>query len=305
MLSKKISDYTFKTPILTASGTYGYGDEVKDIAQIDKLGGIVTKSVTLHPREGNPPPRIAETASRMLNSIGLANLGVNQYISDKIPSLNKLNTNVIINIAGSMIEDYIETLEKLESIDSNHIGYEINISCPNVKEGGMSFGVNPKVTEKLTYEMKQITDKLLIMKLSPNVTSIEDIAIASEQGGADAVSAINTVVGMGVDINTYKTKLFTTYGGLSGPAIKPIALANVHKIYKAVSIPIIGIGGIASANDVIEFILAGADLVQIGTLNYKNPNLGVEILDKLIKFCEHKKLSNISDLKGKVKLYDE
>ena len=305
MLSKTILDYTFKSPILTASGTYGYGDEVKDIVEVDKLGGIVTKSVTLHPREGNPPPRIAETSSGMLNSIGLANLGVEQYIENKIPHLNELNTNVIINIAGSMVEDYLKTLEKLESVDSNHIGYEINISCPNVKEGGMSFGVDPKVTEKLAYEMKQITDRLLIMKLSPNVTSIEDIAIASEQGGADAISAINTVVGMGIDINTYKTKLFTTYGGLSGPAIKPIALANVHKIYKAVSIPVIGIGGIASANDVIEFILAGADLVQIGTLNYKNPNLGVQILSELIKFCEDKELSNLSDLKGGLKLYDE
>ena len=305
MLSKKISDYTFKNPILTASGTYGYGDEVKDIVEVDKLGGIVTKSVTLHPREGNPPPRIAETPSGMLNSIGLANLGVDQYVKNKIPYLNELNTNIIINIAGSMTEDYLKTLEKLESAESNHIGYEINISCPNIKEGGMSFGVDPKATEKLAYEMKKNTDKLLIMKLSPNVTSIEDIAIASEQGGADAVSAINTVVGMGININTYKTELYTTYGGLSGPAIKPIAIANVHKIYKVVSIPIIGIGGIASASDVIEFILAGADLVQIGTLNYKNPNLGIDILDDLIKFCRDNNISRITDLKGKLKLYDE
>ena len=305
MLSSKILDYTFKTPILTASGTYGYGDEVKGLVEVNKLGGIVTKSVTLHPREGNPPPRIAETSSGMLNSIGLANLGVEKYIEDKIPHLNQLNTNVIINIAGSMTEDYLKTLEKLESSESNHIGYEINISCPNIKEGGMSFGVDPKATEKLAYEMKKITDKLLIMKLSPNVTSIEDIAIASEQGGADAVSAINTVVGMGIDINTYKTELYTTYGGLSGPAIKPIAIANVHKIYKVVSIPIIGIGGIASASDVIEFILAGADLVQIGTLNYRNPNLGIDILDDLMKFCRDNNISRITDLKGKLKLYDE
>ena len=231
MLVSHIKKVKFNSPILVASGTYGYGHEVNDIADVDNLGGIVTKSVTLKPREGNPPPRIAETSSGMLNSIGLANLGVESFCNEKIPYLNELDTNVIINIAGSMIEDYIETLEKLESIESNHIGYEINISCPNVKEGGMSFGVDPKVTEKLAYKMKQITDRLLIMKLSPNVTSIEDIAIASEQGGADAVSAINTVVGMGVDINTYKTKLFTTYGGLSGPAIKPIALANVYKVY--------------------------------------------------------------------------
>ena len=304
MLSSKIQNYKFKNPILTASGTYGYGDEVKDIVNVNSLGGIVTKSVTLLPREGNPPPRIAETPSGMLNSIGLANLGVDKYIEEKIPSLNKLKTNVIINIAGSMIGDYIKTLEKLESVNSNHIGYEINISCPNVKEGGMEFGVNPKATEKLASEMKKITKKLIIMKLSPNVTSIEDIAIASEQGGADAVSAVNTVVGMGIDINKFKPALYTIFGGLSGPAIKPIALANVHKVYQVISIPIIGIGGIQSATDVIEFILAGADLVQIGTLNYKNPNIGVEIAEDLKKYCQENKINNITDLKGQLKHYD-
>ena len=305
MLSSKIGKYKFKTPILTASGTYGYGDEVKDLVNIDNLGGIITKSVTLNPREGNPPPRIVETSSGMLNSIGLANLGVKEYIKQKIPNLNCLNTNVIINIAGSMIEDYLETLEMLESSSSNHIGYEINISCPNVKEGGMAFGVSPKVTEDLTRRMRNITNRLLIMKLSPNVTSISDIAMAAEFGGADAVSAINTVVGMGIDINSFRPKLYTTFGGLSGPAIKPIALANVHKIYKAIRIPIIGMGGISCADDVIEFILAGSDLVQIGTLNYKNPNLGIQILDDLKKFCLEKKISNLSELKGNVEYYNE
>ena len=304
MLSSKIKNYEFKNPILVASGTYGYGDEVKDIVNVDALGGIVTKSVTLLPREGNPPPRIAETASGMLNSIGLANLGVDKYIEEKIPSLNKLQTHVIINIAGSMMEDYLETLEKLDSVDSQHIGYEVNISCPNVKEGGMAFGVNPKITEQLTSEMRKITDKLIIMKLSPNVTSVEDIAIASEQGGADAVSAINTVVGMGIDINTRRPKLYTNFGGLSGPAIKPIALANVHKVYQAISIPIIGIGGIQSSSDVIEFILAGADLIQIGTLNYKNPNIGVEIVEDLKEYCRKNKVDNLSDLKGQLKYHD-
>ena len=305
MLSSKIGKYKFKTPILTASGTYGYGDEVKDLVNIDNLGGIITKSVTLYAREGNPPPRIVETSSGMLNSIGLANLGVKEYIKQKIPNLNCLNTNVIINIAGSMIEDYLETLEMLESSSSNHIGYEINISCPNVKEGGMAFGVSPKVTEDLTKRMRNITDRLLIMKLSPNVTSISDIAMAAEFGGADAVSAINTVVGMGIDINSFRPKLYTTFGGLSGPAIKPIALANVHKIYKAIKIPIIGMGGISCADDVIEFILAGSDLVQIGTLNYKNPNLGIQILDDLKKFCLEKKISNLSEIKGNVEYYNE
>ena len=305
MLSSKIGKYKFKTPILTASGTYGYGDEVKDLVNIDNLGGIITKSVTLYAREGNPPPRIVETSSGMLNSIGLANLGVKEYIKQKIPNLNCLNTNVIINIAGSTIEDYLETLKMLESSSSNHIGYEINISCPNVKEGGMAFGVNPKITEDLTKRMRNITDKLLIMKLSPNVTSISDIAMAAEFGGADAVSAINTVVGMGIDINSFRPKLYTTFGGLSGPAIKPIALANVHKIYKTIKIPIIGMGGISCADDVVEFILAGSDLVQIGTLNYKNPNLGIQILDDLKKFCLEKKISNLSEIKGNVEYYNE
>ena len=241
----------------------------------------------------------------MLNSIGLANLGVKEYIKQKLPNLNQLKTNVIINVAGSMLEDYLETLEILESANSNHIGYEINISCPNVKEGGMEFGVNPKVTEELTSKMRSITKKLLIMKLSPNVTSISDIAIAAESGGADAVSAINTVVGMGVDINTFKPKLNTTFGGLSGSAIKPIALANIHKIYKTVNIPIIGMGGISCANDVIEFILAGADLVQIGTSNYKNPNLGVQILEDLKEFCILKNISKLSDIKGKLIYHNE
>ena len=304
MLSNKICNYKFNNPILTASGTYGYGDEVKDLVDVSILGGIVTKSVTLNPREGNPPPRIAETSSGMLNSIGLANLGVDAYIEDKIPSLNKLNTNVIINVAGSSITDYLDTIKKIELIRSNHIGYEINISCPNVKEGGMEFGVNPKITKELTEQIKKITNRLVIMKLSPNVTSVQDIAIAAEQGGADMISAINTVVGMGIDIYSRKTKLYTNFGGLSGPAIKPIAIANVNKIFKVVSIPIIGIGGISSASDVVEFILAGADLVQIGTLNYKNPNIGVEIISDLNNFCETQKITNISDLKGKVKYYD-
>ena len=300
MITSNIKDIIFKNPILVASGTYGYGHEVKDIAQVESLGGIVTKSVTLEPREGNKPPRIFETRSGMLNSIGLANVGVKEFCSKKIPYLNQLDTNIIINIAGSSIEEYLKTLEILESSNGNHIGYEINISCPNVKEGGMEFGVNSKITEQLTYKMRQKTDKLLIMKLSPNVTNIADIAIASEQGGADAVSAINTLVGMGIDIYNSKPRLSTVFGGLSGPSIKPIAIANVHKIYKSVSIPIIGIGGISTFEDVIEFILAGATLIQIGTLNYTNPNIGVDITEKIKNYCSDKKI-NLKDIIGQVK----
>ena len=304
-LSSIFNGYKFKNPILVASGTYGYGDEVANIVDVDKLGGIVTKSVTFLPREGNPPPRISETPSGMLNTIGLANLGVESFCIDKIPSLAKLNTNVIINIAGSTIDEYLRILEYLEKNNPNCIGYEVNISCPNVKAGGMSFGVSCEMTENLAKEMKKITNKMIIMKLSPNVTSIQDIAIAAEQGGADAVSAINTVVGMAIDVNSRKVKLSTKYGGLSGPAIHPIAIANVHKISQAISIPIIGIGGISNANDVIEFILAGADLVQIGTMNYQNPNIGIDILNDLEKYCKNNNLKNLLDIKGKVEYYEE
>ena len=280
----KIRDIEFTSPLLTASGTYGYGHEVQDLTNINEWGGIITKSVTRHPREGNPPPRIVETSSGMLNSIGLANLGVKKYCHEIIPFLNKLATKVIINIAGSAMEDYLETMEILESANGKHVGYEINISCPNVKKGGMEFGVSAEMTKELTIEMRRRTDRLLIMKLGPNVTRIDEIAKAAESGGADAVSAINTVVGMTIDIQTRKPSLFTNFGGLSGPAIKPIAIANVHKVYKAVNIPIIGIGGVSTIEDVIEFILAGASLVQIGTMCYQNPNLGPQLREELSKY---------------------
>ena len=305
ILTSKIKDNIFTNPILVASGTYGYGHEVADIVNVELLGGIITKSVTLEPREGNDPPRIFETPSGMLNSIGLANLGVHKFCIEKIPYLNDLNTNIIINIAGSSIDDYIQTLELLESSNGKHIGYEINISCPNVKKGGMEFSVDPKTTENLTKKIRSKTDKLLIMKLSPNVTNISEIALACEIGGADAVSAINTVVGMGIDIVTKRPKVSTVFGGLSGPAIKPIAIASVHKIFKTVKIPIIGIGGISCFEDVIEFILAGASLVEIGTLNYTDPNRGVTIVDNLKKFCLDNKINNLLDLKGQINYYEK
>ena len=299
----KLNDIEFSSPLLTASGTYGYGHEVRDMADVNQWGGIITKSVTRHPREGNPPPRIAETRSGMLNSIGLANLGVEKYCNEIIPLLNELQTKVIINIAGSAVKDYLETMEMLESKNGKHVGYEINISCPNVKEGGIEFGVNCEMTEQLTIEMRKRTDKLIIMKLSPNVTRIEDIAQAAESGGADAVSAINTVVGMAIDLKTRKPKLNTTFGGLSGPAIKPIAIANVHKVFKAVNIPIIGIGGIATAKDVVEFLLAGATMVQIGTMNYQNPNLGVQLKEELSEYYSQNGIEKTEDLIGKVEYH--
>ena len=301
----KIREIEFDSPLLTASGTYGYGHEVLGLAKVNKWGGIITKSVTRYPREGNSSPRIAETCSGMLNSIGLANLGVEQYCQDIIPYLNELTTKVIINIAGTAIDDYVQTLKIIEETNGEHVGYEINISCPNVKEGGMSFGISPEMTEKLTREIRKESDRLIIMKLSPNVTCIEDIAQAAESGGADAVSAINTVTGMAIDIKTRKSKISTNYGGLSGPAIKPIAIANVHKIYKAIKIPVIGIGGVHSVEDVIEFILAGASLVQIGTMNYQNPNLGPQLNEEISIYLKDNGIKDLGDLIGKVKYHSD
>ena len=295
-----IKKHKFKTPIMTASGTYGYGDEVKNLANLKDMGAVITKSVTRYPREGNPPPRISEEKLGMLNSIGLANLGVKNFLIEKIPIINSLKTDVIINVAGSKIDDYIETLEILESSSGKHVGYEINISCPNVKEGGIEFGVSPNMTEELTSRLRKVTDKILIMKLSPNVTSIADIGLASQNGGADAVSAINTLVGMGIDAKTKKVKLNTVFGGYSGSAIKPIALANVHKLFKVLSIPIIGIGGITCVEDVVEFMLAGASMVQIGTSNYKRPNLAATLYSDLEKYCKDNNLNSYSELIGKV-----
>ena len=298
MLEVKIADNIFKNPLFVASGTYGYGNETSDIVDIDKIGAIITKSVTRLPREGNPPPRIIETRSGMLNSIGLANLGVDSYCKEKVPYLNSINTNFIINIAGTTIDDYLEILEILEKSNSNHVGYEVNISCPNVKEGGMEFGVSASMTAKLTSALRERTKKIIIMKLSPNVTDIVRIGKAAEDSGADAVSAINTVVGMAIDINRKAPVLNTIFGGLSGPAIKPVALAAVYKLYKNIKIPVIGIGGISSIEDAIEFFMAGASMIQIGTMNYTHPGIAIDIADGVMRYLQNNNISSIHDLTG-------
>ena len=277
----KIGNISFDNPIWVASGTFGYGTENPELVDVDKLGAIVTKSITLYPREGNPPPRIVETASGMINSIGLANIGVDKYIKEMIPIYDNVSTKIIMNIAGTDINEYVEIIEKVESVSSSIAGYEINISCPNVKKGGMEFGVDAAMTEELTAELRKRTNRLLIMKLSPNVSDIVSIGMSAQEAGADAVSAINTVVGMSIDSNSGKSNIYTTYGGLSGPAIKPVGLAAVHKLFQKLSIPIVGIGGIVSSNDVIEYVLAGSSAVQIGTANYRNPGTGENIVDQL------------------------
>jgi dihydroorotate dehydrogenase (NAD+) catalytic subunit len=297
----KIGNISFDNPIWVASGTFGYGTENPELVDVDKLGAIVTKSITLYPREGNPPPRIVETASGMINSIGLANIGVDKYIKEMIPIYDNVSTKIIMNIAGTDINEYVEIIEKVESVSSSITGYEINISCPNVKKGGMEFGVDAAMTEELTAELRKRTNRLLIMKLSPNVSDIVSIGMSAQEAGADAVSAINTVVGMSIDSNSGKSNIYTTYGGLSGPAIKPVGLAAVHKLFQKLSIPIVGIGGIVSSNDVIEYVLAGSSAVQIGTANYRNPGTGENIVDQLNQEISDSKWESVKEMIGKVK----
>src|SRR5438552_3347346 len=268
----------FKNPVLVASGTFGYGAEAKQWCDIEQLGGIVTKSVSWKPRPGNPPHRIIETASGMLNSIGLANVGVHSFVKEKLPYLAKFDTKILANIAASSMEEYRDVLEPIEAnAVENLAGYEINISCPNVKDGGLSFGTSVERTEELTALLRQSTDRLLIIKLTPNVTSVAPFAAAVERAGADAIALINTLVGMAIDIRAREPRLNTVTGGLSGPAVKPIALAQVYQARKACSIPIVGIGGIVTAEDVVEFFIAGAMMVQVGTANFVYPDAGVRV----------------------------
>ena len=300
----KIGKISFENPIWVASGTFGYGTEIPELVDVEKLGAIVTKSITLNPREGNPPPRIVETSSGMINSIGLANIGVDKYISEMIPIYKNIKTKIIMNVAGTDIDEYIRVIEKIESISSDITGYEINISCPNVKKGGMEFGVDCDMTAKLTSELRKRTKRLLIMKLSPNVSDIVSIGMSAQNEGADAVSAINTLVGMSINSNSGKSNIYTTYGGLSGPAIKPIGLALVNKLYDKLSIPIVGIGGIVSSEDVAEYLLAGSSAVQVGTANYRNPGIGENMVDSLNKWIEKSKWDSIADMTGKVSKYN-
>ncbi|MEE9162931.1 MAG: dihydroorotate dehydrogenase [Candidatus Neomarinimicrobiota bacterium] len=287
-----------QNPILSASGTFGYGDELPELVDVNELGGLVTKSLTRHPREGHPPPRIAETPAGMLNAIGLANIGVERFCAEKLPYLNGLKTTVVASVAGSTIAEYLEVVEYIEAQGPDIAGYEINISCPNVKEGGMEFGVSAKITEELTARLRPLSDRLLMVKLSPNVTSISDIARAAQQGGADAVCAINTVVGMGVDPHTGQFQVSTGLAGLSGPAIRPIALAAVYEVARAVTIPVIGVGGIMNGADAMSLVRAGAHAVQIGTANYRDPATGVKVVSQLRALMEELGVESLSELRG-------
>lgn len=295
--SFSLKDVRFRNRIFVASGTFGYGDEVTELVDVDKLGGIMTKSLSLKPRDGNPPPRITETPSGMLNSIGLANIGVHKFIEEKIPILEKCTCAIIANIAASSVEEYCNVLELLDPYQRVD-GFEINVSCPNVKEGGLSFGTDVVKVALITKELRKRTRKPLILKLTPNVTHISEFARAAEAEGADAVSVINTLIGMAVNIHTRKPRISTVTGGLSGPAIKPIALAKVFEVYKSVKIPVFGIGGIRTWEDAIEFFLVGASAVQVGTENFVNPASAVGISNGIRDYCLHYSIDSISQLVG-------
>ncbi|MCU0452302.1 MAG: dihydroorotate dehydrogenase [Bacteroidetes bacterium] len=290
----------FANRVFAASGTFGYGDEVLDLADPSRLGGIMTKSLSWKPRDGNAPRRVVETASGMLNSIGLANIGVHAFIETKLPTLRTLRTRIVANIAASSVDEYAQVLTLLDSQEGVD-AFEINVSCPNVKEGGLNFGTNVDRTREITRRLRPLTQRPLIVKLTPNVTHISEFARAVEAEGADAVSLINTLVGMAVDIRTGRPKLSTVTGGLSGPAIKPVALAKVYEVAKAVKIPIFGIGGIMSAEDAVEFLMVGASAVEIGTLNYIDPAAGGRIAEGIAAFAAEKGLSDVGQLVGSLK----
>jgi dihydroorotate dehydrogenase (NAD+) catalytic subunit len=296
-LGFSIGDLHFKNPVLTASGTFGYGSEFDDFLDVSKLGGIVLKGTTIEPREGNPYPRMAETPSGMLNAVGLQNKGIEYFENIIYPRVLNYKTNIIVNVNGSYIEDYValaERIDKLEKIPA----IELNISCPNVKMGGMAFGTNLVSAREVTREVRAVYSKKLIVKLSPNVTDIVDFARVVEEEGADSVSLINTLLGMSVDVVNMRPALSTITGGLSGPAIKPVALRMVWQVANAVKIPVIGMGGIMSVSDALEFLLAGASAIQIGTASFIDPQASVNIVKGIEDFLERKGFSDVKQIIG-------
>lgn len=286
-----------KNPIMAASGTFGYGEEYRDYIPINRLGALITKGISLKPQAGNPPPRLVETIGGMLNAIGLQNIGVNALIEEKVSRLKKFGTPVIINIFGTTLKEYAEVARRLEEI-RGIAGLEVNISCPNLKSGGISFGTDPREVFKVVSKVRKSSSRPILVKLSPNVTDITVIARSAEEAGADAISLINTLTGMAVDVETRAPKLGNITGGLSGPAIKPIALRMVWEVYNKVNIPIIGMGGIINAQDALEFIIVGASAVQIGTAHFLNPSVDLEVIAGLEKYLKDHCISSIRNLVG-------
>jgi len=300
MLQTQIHNLTLKNPVLTASGTFGYGEEYTDFVDLAKLGGIIVKGTTGEHREGNPYPRMAETPSGMLNAVGLQNKGVGYFVNEIYPKIKDFDTNIIVNVSGSTIDEYAEVARKINALEKIP-AIELNISCPNVKLGGMAFGTCPNSASEVVRAIREIYKKTLIVKLSPNVTNISEIAKAVEGAGADSVSLINTILGMAIDAKKRQPILSTITGGLSGPAIKPIALRMVWQVKKAVNIPIIGLGGIMNATDAIEFMLAGASAIQVGTANFIDPSISEKIVDGMAEWCEQQGVQDISTIVGEIK----
>ena len=293
-----IAGVVLNNPVITASGTYGFGREYGELYSLDELGAICVKGLTLKPREGNPPPRIAETYGGILNSVGLQNPGVDMFIKAEIPLLKQYKCKIIANMAGSTVEEYCEMAERLSDNEVDML--EMNISCPNVKEGGVAFGTNAKTIHKITEEVKKYAKKPLIVKLSPNVTDITEMARAAEAGGADALSLINTLLGMAIDIHTRRPILANTVGGLSGPAVKPVAVRMVYQVRKVVKLPLIGMGGIVNGGDAVEFMLAGADAVAVGTANFMNPYACVTVKQGIQEYMKNNQIETVSQLSGAV-----
>ena len=300
-LAVDIGTLKLANPVMTASGTFGYGLEYSEFVDLNSLGAIVVKGLSLKPKEGNPPPRLVETAAGMLNSIGLQNVGIENFIEEKLPFLRKFTPPVIANFFGDSLEEFAEAAARLSAADGIH-GLEMNISCPNKQAGWCIFGTDPKVTFEVVKRVREATNLTLIVKLSPNVTDISVIAKAAEEAGADALSLINTLTGMAIDITTRRPKLANVIGGLSGPAVKPVALRMVWEAYKAVKIPIIGMGGIMSAGDAIEFLLAGARAVAVGTANFVNPSVTAEVIEGIRTFMEGNAIEDISELTGGLRI---
>ena len=300
-LKININGLEFKNPVLTASGTFGYGPEFEDFIDIGQLGGIIVKGTTLEHREGNAYPRMAETPSGMLNAVGLQNKGIDYFIQHIYPNIKKYNTNIIINVSGSKLEDYLAVIEKINDLDRIP-AIELNISCPNVKQGGMAFGTSCASAAEITKAARKVCNKTLIVKLSPNVTDITSIAKSVEAEGADSVSLINTLLGMAIHAETRKPVLSTITGGLSGPAVKPVALRMVWQVAKAVKIPVIGLGGIMTATDAIEFLLAGATAVQIGTANFIDPQISVKIVQGIEQYLVRHKFTSVKEIIGSLEV---
>lgn len=300
-LCTKIGSITLKNPVITASGTFGYANEYKEFVNLNKIGGIVVKGLSLEPCAGNPSPRVIETPCGLMNAVGLENVGIDLFIKEKLPFFKTISTPVFANIYGKTIEDYAQLAKRLEPFDEI-AGIEVNISCPNVKAGGVAFGVDPSIAYSVVKAVREHSSKTIMVKLSPNVTDITVIARSVEDAGADAISLINTLTGLSINIETKKPRLANITGGLSGPAIKPVALRMVWQTAQTVKIPVVGIGGIMNADDAIEFIIAGATAVQIGTANFLNPNCSVEIADGILKYLKRKKIKSVVDLIGTLKI---